>query len=404
MINEDKAVNHILFFTRICPFPPYGGEKIRSIELIKLLSKVAQRVSVLMPQRPDSAAYHFDENIHFVLIPEKERNKLETIVHNRTSIFIKEPALLKKIEEIHAQNRIQIAVIDYGFLGQYISFFKRLGIPKVIYGTHNAQSALTLQHKKASIFGNLDQFIKFCLQNIHERKYFKLSDHLLCVSEEDAAFHASLIDPFKIMVLPNFIDEDVYDFGPLPKSQRKKTFIMTANFLSFQNSEGAKWFIREVWDQSLSNEYQLLLIGLGSKEFLKNFSDKDFEPQNCQAKGEISDLKPLLAESICAVVPLLHGSGSRLKVLEAMALGTPLVSTNVGAEGIEHNGYIHTADQAVTFRRQMHEVVQLNEEQYSMLCTSLKTAYLNKYSHQANLKLFKNLIQKDEKAKLKASS
>ena len=70
-----------------------------------------------------------------------------------------------------------------------------------------------------------------------------------------------------------------------------------------------------------------------------------------RALGEVDDMKPYIGKARATVVPLLHGSGTRLKCIESMALKTQLISTNVGAEGIEHEGSIIIADNPQIFKK-----------------------------------------------------
>lgn len=380
-----SQLSHILFFTKIAPFPPYGGEKIRSIELMKLLSQQAQTLTVVCPQLPENPEkYGIDTNVKFVLLPEIKRSRIGQKLFNKIGYFIRERSFTKLIAELHRCQPIGLAFIDYEFLGQYIRYFKQLGVPKVIYGTHNAQSVLTRQQKKSSLLGKADLRVKYWLHVRHERQYFRQADQLVVVSEEDAKFHAAFVDTKKIVVLPNFLDERIYSFGTISKAERKDRVIMTANFLSFQNIAGAVWFLDKVWDKSLSNRFNLTLVGLGSREFLDNFAQDRPAPPHCVALGEVDDVKGLIAASICAIVPLTHGSGSRLKVLEAMALGVPLVATPTGAEGIRHQGTIFVTDSVVQFRTYLTKISDMAEPDYEQLRKNLRSVFCRYYSHSAS--------------------
>ncbi len=73
--------------------------------------------------------------------------------------------------------------------------------------------------------------------------------------------------------------------------------------------------------------------------------------------GEVENIKLLIAAATASIVPLLQGSGSRLKCIEAMALKTQLISTKHGAEGIEHKGSILIADKPADFQKQILRVL-----------------------------------------------
>jgi glycosyltransferase involved in cell wall biosynthesis len=382
-----NQIEHILFFAKIEPFPPHGGEKIRCIELIKLFSSYAQKLTVLCPQVPGETDYGIPQNVDFVQLMKKNRGKISQSIVNRTGYFVRDQDTENQINQINNNQKIQWAVVDYGFIGHYIPFLRKLGVAKIIYVTHNSESELTKQEKKDSLVGQLSQKLKYQLQKRHERQYFNQADHLIVVSKEDAAFHSAFVDTPKIIIMPNFLDSQLYEFKALQLAERNREIVMVANFLSFQNIAGAGWFLKEVWDDDLSSSFQLSLVGLGSKRFLAEFSSDHFSPKNCVAEGEVDDIKNTVSACICTVVPLLHGSGLRFKLLETMALGTPVVSTSKGAEGINHEGSIKIADDAGSFKKMVSDIVSMTAEEYSDLTKQLRSVFEKRYSHQANKKI-----------------
>jgi glycosyltransferase involved in cell wall biosynthesis len=108
-----------------------------------------------------------------------------------------------------------------------------------------------------------------------------------------------------------------------------------------------------------------------------------------EAIGEVDDLKPYIAGARASIVPLLNGSGTRLKCLEAMALRTQLISTTKGSEGIEHGGSVLIADTPEDFRNRIIEVInnKINtvEEAYRV--------YEDKYSFEPNQMILSERIK-----------
>jgi glycosyltransferase involved in cell wall biosynthesis len=99
------------------------------------------------------------------------------------------------------------------------------------------------------------------------------------------------------------------------------------------NIEGLRWFLSEVWPKVLSQNDRLKLhiAGRNASEKLKDF----FSAQaNVVFEGEVADANAYINSKSIMIVPLLSGSGMRIKVIEGMALTKAIVSTSVGCEGI----------------------------------------------------------------------
>ena len=287
------------------------------------------------------------------------------------SLFSRSRKLSDLITSIIQQQSIDVAFIDYLFNGQYIRLLHRLKIP-VIYGTHNAQAVLMSQRPAGSFRERMGKLSDFLMHRLHESIYFRKADALLVVSDKDKEYHSAFVKKDKIFVIPNFLDESDYQ----ESSKIKENYIvMTANFNAYQNACGLEWFVKKVWDKDLWSKTKLVLVGLGSKEAFKRLNLNQ-STKNIDAIGEVEDLKPYIANALVSVVPLLHGSGSRLKCLEAMALKTQLVSTTKGMEGIEHNNSVVLADKAEDFKQALLSVinkeVDLTERAYQM--------FVDKYS------------------------
>jgi len=99
------------------------------------------------------------------------------------------------------------------------------------------------------------------------------------------------------------------------------------------NAEGAAWFLERVWPQvSVAvPDARFRVVGPGSDTELERFS---WLP-GVELCGVVDDLAPHLRSATVSVAPLLAGSGTRVKIIEAFAWGVPVVSTTVGAEGLE---------------------------------------------------------------------
>lgn len=102
------------------------------------------------------------------------------------------------------------------------------------------------------------------------------------------------------------------------------------------NEEGIYWFLSNVWEKvsKRNPDLQLNLAGRNMPKWLLKLKKK-----NVNVIGEVPDAKEFVKNNDIAIVPLLSGSGIRIKIIESMAMGKTVVTTMVGAEGIQYSEY-----------------------------------------------------------------
>jgi len=319
---------------------------------------------------------------------------VETVAHNLSietervttalSYFKRDKTVVGLIYNLLNTRELSAAILDYGFLGQYIDIFREAGVP-VIYSTHNAQSFLTAQTPRHGI-GSLLKRSNAWLQAIHERHYFNRCDKLVVVSEEDRRFHNRIVAPEKVCLIPNFVDETDYAIS----SDKGDYIIISGNFEAFQNAEGLRWFILNVWNERGLENVPLYLAGVHSDKVLRELNIDI--PEGIHALGVVDDLRSLIARARVALVPVVHGSGTRLKIIEAMALKTAIVTTSKGIEGMDCNGAAIVADDPKEFRERTLDIFK-NDAMNQRLAESAYEVFLKNYSMRANSKKLKQCIQ-----------
>lgn len=374
----------VLFISEVVPFPVNSGERIRTYGLLKIMSELNLNV-IAVTGKSKNGTNELKEIRGVEYYPYDFYNEHHVKKAGIFQNISKDEAFIKHISNILTKTKVDFVFIDFSYRGQYIQFFKDKGLP-VIYGTHNAQATIIRQKPADNLRGEISKRLHFLINKFHELNYFRKADALIVVSEGDLNYHASFIKKDKIYVIPNFLIESEY--SDIQMEKEDNIIIMTANFKAFQNIYGLEWFIREVWDDELSGIFKLHLVGRDSKEVHEKLS-KIYPMKNIIAIGEVGDIKPHLARARASIVPLLHGSGSRLKCLESMALKTILISTSKGAEGIEHDNSIIIADSPAEFKESLMNL----STNYADLCEKAFKIFSEKYSLEPNKKIFEHIIK-----------
>lgn len=138
----------------------------------------------------------------------------------------------------------------------------------------------------------------------------------------------------RLSTIPNGVDVALYRSGNhRPPSTASMTELLFVGSMDYHaNVDGVEWFVREIWP----------VLTERHPEFALNIVGRDPDPRvraldaaSINVTGTVDDVRPYYSRALAAVVPLRVGSGTRLKILEAMAAGVPVISTRLGAEGLE---------------------------------------------------------------------
>ncbi len=164
------------------------------------------------------------------------------------------------------------------------------------------------------------------------------ADHTLCVTPEDHRLYAAM-GGRNLVTMPLGMDCEaiVPDWNPGPPER----FLFVGSFGHRPNTLAAAFLVDTVWPRvaAARPQAQLVLAGRGSRSFLEAHRPGcDWNGRGIEAVGFVDDLAPLFRACRLFVAPLPEGGGIKIKILEAMARGVPVVTSPVGAEGIAQGG------------------------------------------------------------------
>ena len=124
------------------------------------------------------------------------------------------------------------------------------------------------------------------------------------------------------------------------------------------NKNGLLWFYEMIWPKLKMTVKGITLTVIGRNDHDNAYAPLKIDPQ-INFVGEVKDVTPYYLKNNIAIVPLLEGSGTRLKILEAMSFGLPVISTCIGAEGIDYieNKHIIIANDPIAFQQVIIDTV-----------------------------------------------
>jgi glycosyltransferase involved in cell wall biosynthesis len=203
----------------------------------------------------------------------------------------------------------------------------------VFYNWHNIESELMYRYAEQAplLRQHYARLTARRLESAEDRILNTASGHVVC-SERERVFLEKRNSQARLAVIENGVDTAAYrESAPSTSARRRLLFVGSMNYHA--NIEGALWFTRSIWP-SLRQRFpnlKLTLVGADPAPAVLNLRS---EPA-VEVTGTVPDVRPYYHDALAAIVPLRTGSGTRLKILEAMAAGVPVISTRIGAEGLQ---------------------------------------------------------------------
>jgi sugar transferase (PEP-CTERM/EpsH1 system associated) len=218
--------------------------------------------------------------------------------------------------------------------------------PVVICDWHNVESELMRRYSQREP-GRLRRAYASRtaqLMSEFEKRALRDFDAHIAVSQRDAERLRAIHPDARIFVIENGVDTDFYSPRQANHESRARRIVFVGSMDYHANIDGAVNFARQVWPHLRERQPNLIFTIVG-KDPAPEVRDLAQIP-GIEVTGTVDDVRPFYREASAAVVPLNVGGGSRLKILEAMAAGVPVVSTTQGAEGLQvrHDENILIAD------------------------------------------------------------
>jgi polysaccharide biosynthesis protein PslH len=201
-----------------------------------------------------------------------------------------------------------------------------------LYDAHNCDSELWLQLATAN---NSFKMLTYANRALAlENKLYKKVNAFFCCSEEDNWKLTKLNEnKIKGVVIPNGVDVASRPFDDNNEKYLIKQIIFCGSLDYLPNREGILWFYKEVLPLLKINCKTLTLIVVGEVTKIDAYKELLNDPF-VNFVGKVESVVPYYKASSVAIAPIISGSGTRLKILEAMSMGNPVVSTMIGAEGL----------------------------------------------------------------------
>jgi polysaccharide biosynthesis protein PslH len=321
------------------PYPMRGGGALRTASLLHYLAQ-AYDVDLIVFRQPgaphpsESMPEGLVRRLTVIDLPANRRGLAARALRNSARLARRVPPLVDRFAGFEAQiaqaiegRRYAVGVIEHSWCAAYHEQLET-ACEKTILDLHNIESILHARCAATAAPATALAHRVFEMASLEfERRWLPRFSQVLASSESDAAAARAIAPTSQVRVYPNAIPA-----RPAPAEMRRHAIVFSGNMEYHPNRAAVRFFRRQVWPQ-LSESHSNLVWRLVGKnpESVRIFTEDD---PRIEVVGEVEDAIPELARAEVAIVPLLTGSGTRLKILEAWSAGTPVVSTSIGAEGL----------------------------------------------------------------------
>jgi glycosyltransferase involved in cell wall biosynthesis len=241
------------------------------------------------------------------------------------------PSVKRALLDIVEREGPDVAVCD--FLAASLNFPDPLPVPSVLF-QHNVESALW--NRQAKHEKNPLKKVVFSIEAAKMRRYEPATvarfPHVVAVSENDRALMSAMTEPSRITVVPTGVDTTAYRTDAAV-GQDEPTVMFLGSMDWPANIDGVELFCEQVWPKVIAAvpAARFQVVGRNPSPRTQRLGTNSIE-----IVGGVKSVMPHLQNAAVFVVPLRIGGGTRLKIYEAMAAQRAIVSTSIGAEGLDY--------------------------------------------------------------------
>ncbi len=352
----------ILFLTSRFPYPPFRGDKLRVFNLIREMSKKHEIVLATFAE-PEDGRYYADLLKYVKRIERVSFNKKSAYLNAGLGLFSKNPLQVRyyaskemrqTVAKLMEEERPDVIHAHLIRMASYAEPYPE--IPKVL----DLCDSMTLNYERFLLYRRDLMSLVYRLEKVRTKSYEGLIplefDVSLVISPHDRDFILSLCPDAELEVVPNGVDFDY--FKPVKAKKQENTIAFMGTMDYFPNVDAMKWFYQDVIPiiRRTIPKVKLNIAGGSPAPEIERLGN---DP-NVTVTGFVEDLRPIVGPATVFVCPIRAATGLNNKVIEAMAMGLPVVATPEACEGIDVEDGVNVllAGDPMTFSERIIDLMQ----------------------------------------------
>lgn len=385
----------ILLLTQVVPYPPDSGPKVKTYHVLRYLAEQGHQITLVSFVRDYEKKYLDNLRPYCAAIEPvaMRRSRFNDGIAYLASLRAGLPFLItrddlpamRQLIARLAQQPFDIVHADQLTMAQFALRFRTMArsiagkTPATVFDAHNAVYEI-VERTRQTALPFLRPILGLEAQRLkqYEARLLEQFDQVLAVSEIDkrallnAANGSKNAEPLasKIAVIPIAVDNTS---SQVKQRHPEPNHILTIGTLFYPpNADGVRWFVKQVFPliQNQIPNVTLSVVGPRPPQDLIDLSRQ--QPHAIQVTGYVPDLQPYFERAAVAVVPVRVGSGMRVRILETMARGVPIVTTSTGVEGIDaiDGEHLLVADEPAKFAMAVERVLKNPALGETLVCRS----------------------------------
>jgi len=235
-----------------------------------------------------------------------------------------------RLVEVLQKEQFDVVQLEMLYMAPYVATIREHSKAMIVLRAHNVEHLIWERIAKETKFFVKRWYINHLARTLknYELDAIETVDGIAAITRKDAAFFRKYCSK-PVVDIPYGVYPE--EFTPKTEIEGHPKFYHIGSMNWMPNEEGIRWFIDEVLPKTVEKVPQFVyhLAGRNMPEWLTNLNNP-----NINVIGEVPDAKEFVSNHDVAIVPLLSGSGIRIKIIESMAMGKTVITTRVGAEGI----------------------------------------------------------------------
>jgi polysaccharide biosynthesis protein PslH len=270
------------------------------------------------------------------------------------------PQVSQRLLELLRHKKYDVILCDYLVTAGVLPW--NTGIPVVIF-THNVEAVIWQRHflRNKNLLWKAAAWREYRTIARAERHFATCADHVLTVSDEDRRYFLDFLPREKVTTVPTGVDLEYFQPAGV---NGQPSLVFTGSMDWMPNEDAITYFAAEVLPliQQYIPNVTLSVVGKNPTRKLLALAKRN---DAIRVTGAVSDIRPYVAAASVYIVPIRIGSGTRIKIFEAMAMAKAVVSTTIGAEGlpVQHGKNILLADTPQDFAARTVELLKQRSTQ-----------------------------------------